>query len=596
MFGSNDLIREAKSFYNNYEYDKAIELLKELEKKLSKNDSLLLNVYFLLGDSYDSNDEPTYAIHYLKKFIHTENNDSNEDIFWAKMYIASSYNRLGKWDSSYYFLIEATKDAELRADKTLKRDANFQLAVWYYSRSNLDSAEAIFNRIIDSEPKSKYTGLKAEIDQNLGIIAFDRKEYNKAITKWENSISYYAQSKSGVDIMSLNNNLGNSYKELKRFNKALFHYEKAKTLADSLNHKWMKIALQDNIGMIYYHMGNYDLANEYLLKGLSQTDTSDLIALRIEHLESLHMINEKSGNHEAAYNYLKEFYYYRLKNYEPELNNIIEDLRISYNSEVLERENLKKTAEARQNLLVAISLAFIIALLSIIGFFYSRNQHQKQALKEQRITALQQEMVISSSNALQDGQEQERKRIATSLHDAVGATLSAAKLHFSSVKSALTPDKYESINKLIDEAADETRRISHNILPPTLLKFGLSASLEELAKNLSVDNLSISYKSDSPELRIEERKEISLYRICQELVSNAIRHGEASEIDISMNTSGSLLHLAVQDNGKGMNTSNRENWGIGLTNIESRVRYFNGEFTLRSVPEDGTEIQISLPS
>jgi two-component system, NarL family, sensor kinase len=207
-------------------------------------------------------------------------------------------------------------------------------------------------------------------------------------------------------------------------------------------------------------------------------------------------------------------------------------------------------------------------------------------------------------NAIVTTQDQERKRIAQDIHDSLGSVLSAAKLKLSSLeesKKILPPDqleKYQTSLDLLDEASTELRNISHNIMPATLSKLGLEAALQNLIDKIAAHSkMQIHFSAHGFEGRLEEKTEMSIYRIILELINNIVKHAAAEKVSIQLIRYPAYINLMVEDNGRGFdhNKALEEKKGIGLGNILSRVEYMNGSVEIDSSPGEGTTVIIEIP-
>jgi signal transduction histidine kinase len=196
--------------------------------------------------------------------------------------------------------------------------------------------------------------------------------------------------------------------------------------------------------------------------------------------------------------------------------------------------------------------------------------------------------------------ENERKRIAIDLHDSLGQLLSTAKLNVSVWGDQVAEEdeeNYETSMKLLDEACTEVREISYTMMPSTLIRLGFIHALKELAANINMANkMKVTLDVSEYSGRLEETKGISLYRICQEILSNAIRYSEADAISIRMTESNDHLYLFIKDNGVGFDTQKLNNSsGIGWSNIFSRISMLKGHIRVFSNRSSGTSVHIDIP-
>ena len=222
---------------------------------------------------------------------------------------------------------------------------------------------------------------------------------------------------------------------------------------------------------------------------------------------------------------------------------------------------------------IALLIAAVILGIFLIFFIVTIIRHQ------QKNQALQKEKINAEIRTL----EKERTRIASDLHDDLGPVLSAVKLLINNVDLDSEEDKLSlaKATQYIDSILAQLRTISNNLMPQALIHKGLVVALEEFISELS----------------IEPTEGIHLYRIIQEVIRNAEKHANASEMNISMHANDGKLVLVIKDNGKGFDTKDPETLhrGLGLKNILSRVDTLKGNMYLESGPRKGTEYTIEIP-
>lgn len=198
-----------------------------------------------------------------------------------------------------------------------------------------------------------------------------------------------------------------------------------------------------------------------------------------------------------------------------------------------------------------------------------------------------------------DTLENERKRIASDLHDELGPLLSAVKLQINSLDASNEEDQ-EVIYKSslhIDSIITKLREISNNLMPNTLIRKGLQRAIHEFTEHAQqASGLRIQFVSDQP-LDLDQQKEINLYRMVQEIVHNTIKHAGASILIIKMVIEENRLLLMTADNGKGFDyfSKLRDNPGLGLRNLQSRAEVMGAELSCQSEPGKGTMYTFEIP-
>jgi PAS domain S-box-containing protein len=193
-------------------------------------------------------------------------------------------------------------------------------------------------------------------------------------------------------------------------------------------------------------------------------------------------------------------------------------------------------------------------------------------------------------------QEKERKRISDALHDSVAQMLYGIRLSLQNSGTDLLNDPESNISELLNQAITEIRNISFELAPSLLKDFGLTESVREMAKRLKVENFVIIVKTHGAKVRYKPDLEISAFRIIQELISNSIKHGLATQTTVKISYQNHTLVITVSDNGKGFNTKSVDYLakGSGLLSIRNRISLFNGTCDIRSAVGNGTNVVISL--
>jgi PAS domain S-box-containing protein len=205
--------------------------------------------------------------------------------------------------------------------------------------------------------------------------------------------------------------------------------------------------------------------------------------------------------------------------------------------------------------------------------------------------------------ALIEGQENERMRVSQELHDGLGQLFTAIKLNLQHLKSGLDNEgltnglnnRVQALEENIDVAISEVKNISRNLTPDVLRHFGLKPAIEDLVVkwNSTVD-LKISLELVDMNERFSDDLEKALFRMCQELLNNSIRHGSAKHVYVQVINHGDSIVLMVEDDGIGFDPKSISS-GLGLRNIWSRAEVFEGQVEIDSGPEKGTVTTVEIP-
>ncbi|RBI92694.1 sensor histidine kinase [Elizabethkingia miricola] len=326
--------------------------------------------------------------------------------------------------------------------------------------------------------------------------------------------------------------------------------------------------------------------------------------------QQIKLINILRAQREQVYNNLKlteENQRERLKFSELESEKRAQQLRLAKleteqkNNDI---KNYKELLAFKEKINTYYFVFIVIFVVLIILLLYAYKQRIKSMKQRDQLHALamekeKQNSKISTLTALLEGQEQERGRLARDLHDGLGGLLSGTKLQL----SYLDPHQSETIEdgisksiKQIDGAVEELRRVAHNLMPDLLVKYGLEVAIQEFASRISNSALDIHTEFINYRNSLSEEKQLIIYRIIQELVNNAIKHADASEIIIQISQEENVLNLTVEDNGKGFDHKGLNvKKTAGFHNIESRVQFLKGTMNIISELNIGTSIELQIP-
>lgn len=235
-------------------------------------------------------------------------------------------------------------------------------------------------------------------------------------------------------------------------------------------------------------------------------------------------------------------------------------------------------------ILIATGIIGIILIYFIITIIRNQRRHLK----------LQQANLLVEITTL----ENERKRIVSDLHDELGPLLSIVKFQVMSLETKDEEDLMlidkASIN--LDNILDKIRDICNELMPQVLIRKGLIMAINEFISDLD-RRTAIQMEFIYQDANIPSKAEVHLYRMIQEIVNNAIKHSEATELTINLFQQNEKLVVTVSDNGKGFSTERvlKESKGLGLKNILSRVDILLGDVYLAS-DHNGTTYTIEIPN
>lgn len=243
---------------------------------------------------------------------------------------------------------------------------------------------------------------------------------------------------------------------------------------------------------------------------------------------------------------------------------------------------------------LAYGIIFLVLLTTglLLFFHYSRRKIIQKELEKADLKLQHQKKILKATISTQ---EEERKRIAQDLHDAISARLNVVSL---TANLLLDDDDLNEAQKLSVEhilgitstTLESSRKIAHDLLPPILDKFGLKVALEELFDDFTKSKqLQIKHNIDDLGF-LSKTNELHIFRIVQELINNATRHGDASRLKVLLQKeTGNRFTLTCKDNGNGFDVSKiKKKSGIGLQNIKSRTSILECSLHVESEIDKGS--------
>jgi signal transduction histidine kinase len=402
---------------------------------------------------------------------------------------------------------------------------------------------------------------------NIGLTYMDDKRPEAALQYYKKALAEIPEGRQSENRYVIFANIfqGEAYAMQHDWKKAIAITEPALARANSFKITHLSDHAHKTLADAYEALGQYKLANEHRKQYSLLRDSVQ----RIQKLEMMYDMEVK----------------YRLSEKDKQLA-----------QQVLAIERNESRLKTKNFWIIAISASFILILA--IGVLIYRNNYHKQTLQAEKIRNLRQEIQIASLQAMVNGEEKERSRIARELHDGIGGTLGAIRTRVSAMvrkyKTAHTNDDFTELMQMLEEASADLRKTAHNLMPEILLQEGLAkASLlfcERLRKGHS---LQVNTEIWGKVRRLPGDVELTAYRIIQELMHNILKHAGATQALVQIVFHESQLCITVEDNGRGMPDDSHRN-GIGLRTIRERVKLLNGQIDTVSTPGEGTSVYIEL--
>lgn len=450
--------------------------------------------------------------------------------------------------------------------------------------------------------------LKNWLYNNLGnIYCFDKKEYEKGITYYKKSLEYSTKIHDSTEIVFTKLNITWAYFDVGRYDAGLPYLQFVNKFHPKFGSTSTIVALNMLNGMYHNSKNNNEKTVYYfenaIRLGKKWDEKSDLSYSYLEFSKFLF----KTRDFKNAYKNLDRYNAITAElNYAEKQKKInVAGINLQIDEYKREIDNIETKYKSKEQLLLEkqfknrrISVLIITALLLIIVlfYFYFQNNKLKQKNKLKNIQSKVQQNII---NASIDGQEMERKKIASFLHDNISALLSSAGLHLS-VFSSIHKIESQEIAKtkaILNDAHEKVRDLSHQLLPSLLARFGLFYALQDLCEKNSNANIHFKYvNAIAIKTRYQEEYEMKMYFMITELLNNIMKHSEASRAKLTLIENENQLTISVADNGTGFNTNDAlVIEGFGLHQIRARINRLNGQLLIKSSLKKGTTITMITP-
>ncbi|WP_353196474.1 sensor histidine kinase [Parapedobacter defluvii] len=405
------------------------------------------------------------------------------------------------------------------------------------------------------------------------------------------------------------------FRQIKDTDKALQSYRNGIAAAQKLGDEYMLMDINFELHALYRDLGEYRTAKKYLSMSNAHRPFHSLKNSALYHHE-MAKLDYQLKNYQEAYLHMDSLRTVLDSIYEKDATTKVLNLEKQYKTAENENRILRLEAENRQQELaiakshwwgLALGAGLLLALC--IAFFSwkinKKNKKmfaQKEQLHQEDLRSIHQQERLGQYDAMLRGQEAERNRLARDLHDGLGGLLAGVKLKLSSIvtkEGEKLPNGTGAVHEVIhqlDYSLDELRRIAHNMMPEALRNGGLVPALSDLCRYMDTPQIPIKFQSLNLEDNYPEQLRITVYRIVQELLANALKHANASEIILQCSELDRWLFITVEDNGKGMATAeNVPSKGLGLSNIRNRVALLNGQMEIQAQPGEGTTVNIQIP-
>lgn len=568
------------------------------EKKILEA-SLIFAKHYLNERSYDE------AMFYSLKALNLAKKAGVEkDIVGSYFYIGSIYLSKGDRQKALDYFMPAYKLAHKLNDKELMAHLNSSFGAVYLQQSQFDSAVVYFRRSLDHfetiPADDEYTMINL---QNIGSALIGKGSFDEGQPFLRRALELAKKRHDKNAETTILFNISNGYQRSGDFTKAESYTIELIKEAEKYGFKLLEVYGKVLLANIKKDQKVYDAAILQSKEALALVYKEHFTSLIPTLYDILVACYENKQDYKEALKYKNLSVQFNDSLSSIENASYIEEIKHKYNLQQKNQELALKTellheteTSDRQKTVIIVSLLVVCFSGLLSAFFYNQRRKIKEELIKKTIFSENQNKHFE---AFINGQEQERKRIASDLHDGLAQNLVMLRMGISNLEmpDPEQQDKLIHYSNEIDRMIEETRKISHNMMPDVLVDLGLEKALKSLINEINSNHpsLHIQLLVTEPFKTPVSRIEIQLYRVIQELLNNILKHAEASSCEIILSSTDTEVKAMVKDNGKGFDVNSKKK-GIGLQNIYSRVNSLNGVVDIKTELNKGTVVNLTIPT
>lgn len=559
--------------------------------------------YYLQNNRYLSKVNCNQAIAYSRK------------IKYYKI-LASSYNQLGmlaadmdKFDESLKYYLISLKIADVGKLPEIKSKILLNLGNLYlFQKDTLKGLEYYEQNII----YAKKNGLDEELAKGYITVAMIHAASDKAKTLkfYQNALRIVQKNSDFATAFIIHTNLSNFYLDSSSkedVEKAFKHIQESAKIQRILKDDTLLFFVYFNFGGYYLTKKLFDQALVYYQKALFLSSKNINSDQKLNLYKYISIVYTCKNDYKSAYSFQEKYKNLNDSIFTINKNIAFHEIQTKYE---VEKKNLKidllnkeKIIErSKKQTFIFISIAITIGLLILTIFYRNKNKLQKIINEKEQELFLQEKIKLENEHEIDrilgvlEGQATERDRIASEIHDGIGGELAGIKLYLSRINASINNENILVVINRLTGLFQELRNISHNLSSNFLKDKDFNIVLLDLKKEYENRNefeMDIVIYPEDTFKDLTETLKHHLYRIIQELLTNISKHAKAKKVAITITQHEDFINIIVEDDGIGFKTTNTS--GIGLKNIQDRLKSFHGTLNIESLVSKGSFIIIDIP-
>ncbi|WP_157909899.1 sensor histidine kinase [Capnocytophaga cynodegmi] len=589
------ILMELANILSETDTTQALKTLREEAFQLAEGEPYLEGIYYFnkAGIYFDYDHQKSQKLYqkandYLKWY-------TTEEAYRYRARLWHNYGVLEQYNDREYNLLNITLEycipfAEKSGDSDLLMGYFTDVGMILGNNKEYDRALEYYQKSLDQAQKEdKENEALLWTYLNMFDVYLEKKDkeymsdlYNKTVSLWRQ----YPKSKL-TGFVYLNE--ARYLATIGKTEEALESIDIGLKFTSKNNIPWDQNSLEYEKVRILKMLNRFDEAKQITQKLLKTSINKTIKKNQIRLIYDLANLEARLGNHNNAYDLMIKHDILKDSLMEENRKKMFADMEMQYRTAEKEKAIIQLE---NKNKLNQILLYGGISLFGVITAWvlYAWNVNRKRTKKDFLLRKQQQEIEIT--HALMEGEQQERNRLARELHDGLGGRITGIKMNVEILSQNYEKkEELQKIVKQLDIAIVELRNTAHNLDPSALQKYGLQTAISDFCQSLQNEKHNIKIYTNGLSDLQDKKWQLSVYRIVQELLTNAVKHSQASEIQLQATFKDNLLLIEVEDNGKGFDPKSISR-NMGLNNIEARVNYLGGKMEIYSEEGIGTTINI----
>lgn len=510
--------------------------------------------------------------------------------------LGTCYKHLGDFSTSLNYYQQSIQVSESLENRRLLAGTSASLGQLYFEKGNETEAKLYIDKVFELQKEQPTDKTYLIALHTLANIEGKNGNFEKAMKLDSIGIELSEKSDNDVAKITFQDNLAMCFLYyLKDYEKAAFYFNENLKIDKKLNNPNWIADTYINLAEVETAKGNYADAENYFQQAITICTESNLYNNVLKAYSGRSEMYKKQGHFEKALSANETYLTHYKKYFSDKSEQAFAEYRILYETEKKEKQIAETRLVSKQK---SISLMLLGALVVFVLVLF-RNFRVKTHYRQRQL-ALENELLKEQTHSRI---QEQRLEISRDLHDSLGAQLTFIHSVLDGLKNSsdqLTDAVNSKINLLFNFSENSIAELKNTLWALNSREihlFDLKSKILNFINNASEvrQDMKFDFEAEMAEnSTINSKLAVHLFRAVQEMVNNAIKHAQASEIAISLRQNEKKLTVQVTDNGSGFDFENEKNKSFGLRNIQSRITAVNGQFHLETAVGKGTVYTIEI--